>query len=164
MAACLWPVASASARPAPKLLQGSYVANYFIPRPGLMSFYSPVARTFTSYITGPGVTRAQYRRGRDGQISWTTWNRHSAIGRGKQWEDSCTPSCVPGTWEPTPVTLRASRVRDGRFTRLAITLHPRFLRPLTFRYRLLRTRRRFGGVRIYYWGTRTTVADLRRAR
>lgn len=84
-----------------------------------------------------------------------------AAGRGELWQDACQPSCVGGTFEPTPVSLRAQRVRHGRYTRLRVTLHPRGSRPLSFPYSLLLTRRRFAGARIFYWGTRTTVADIR---
>lgn len=158
---CVGATSSASAR-APMLLQGSYVGNYFQVRPALMSFYSPVAATFTSYITGPGITRSEYDHGHTGSIRWAQWNEQSAVGRGEQWEDDCSPRCVGRTFVPTPMTLRASRVRRGRYTRLALTLHPRGLRSLTFRYQLLATRRRFAGERILYWGTRTVVAHVRK--
>lgn len=142
---------------APKLLQGSYVANYFVARPALMSFYSPIARTFTSYITAPGITRSEFKHGRTGSIRWTESDR-TARGTGEEWDDNCSPNCDRGTFEPVPVTLRAWRVRRGRYTRLSVTLHPPRLRPLTFAYSLLLTRRRYLGSRLYYWGTRTTVA------
>jgi hypothetical protein len=54
-------------------------------------------------------------------LKWTTWTDTVAIGHG-----TALPGVAvsPGQKQPTyPVDVRASRVRDGRFTRLEVTMH-----------------------------------------
>jgi hypothetical protein len=53
-------------------------------------------------------------------LKWTKWNGTVAVGHG-----TALPGVAvsPGQKQPTyPVDVRATRVRDGRFTRLEVTL------------------------------------------
>ncbi|HUA45793.1 MAG TPA: hypothetical protein VMA77_11225 [Solirubrobacteraceae bacterium] len=53
-------------------------------------------------------------------LKWTTWTDTVAVGHG-----TALPGVAvsPGQKQPTyPVDVRASRVRDGRFTRFEVTL------------------------------------------
>jgi hypothetical protein len=158
-AAGLVPAAPAAARRSPpKILQGSLTANVFMVRPPEMVFWSPIVKIFTAYVTGPNVTRYDWNHRRTGHIAWIRWNRREAVGIGKWWEDSCAPDCARGPFEPEHAVIRAWRVRAGRYTRMSATLSAPGLRPLTFTYKLLLSVKRYGGYRIYYWGTRTTIA------
>ena len=49
-------------------------------------------------------------------LTWTTWNDQSAVGRGTRNELSCEPSCATGTSTPYPVTITLSDPTDGQFT------------------------------------------------
>jgi hypothetical protein len=115
-------------------------------------------KTFTAFVTGPHVTRRDWNHGKTGHIRWVRWNRREAVGIGTWWENSCTPNCASSPFEPEHAVIRAWRVRAGRYTRMSTTLSAPGLRPLTFTYKLLLSRKRYGGYRIWYWGTRTTIA------
>jgi hypothetical protein len=137
----------------PQILQGSYIANVFSNRPPEMTFWSPVMKIFTAYVTGPNVTRKDWNHGHTGRIDWVTWNRKAAVGIGEWWEYSF------GVFEPSHVVIRAWRVRGRRYTRMSTTMTNPGIPPLKFTYKLLLSTKRYGGYRIYYWGTSTTVAD-----
>jgi hypothetical protein len=59
--------------------------------------------------------------GQFGTIAWKTWTATRATGLGFYWLDNCKPNCATGTYYPHRVAIVASRVRNGLFTRLAIT-------------------------------------------
>jgi hypothetical protein len=59
-------------------------------------------------------------------ISWSSWTRDEATGRGTALVNDCKPNCANGTFRSFPVRLRAFRPRDtggcvphSLFTRLA---------------------------------------------
>jgi hypothetical protein len=53
-------------------------------------------------------------------LKWTTWTAAVAVGHGTSLPGIAV---APGQKQPTyPVDVRATRVRDGRFTRLEVTL------------------------------------------
>jgi hypothetical protein len=68
-------------------------------------------------ITGPDVTATAYRAGRYGHIVWVRWTAHKALGHGRAW----VPDDIAKTVRPYPATVRAWRVRDGRYTRVQWT-------------------------------------------
>jgi hypothetical protein len=55
-----------------------------------------------------------------GHIEWTAWTATHATGSGVEWLDNCKPNCAQGTYFPQPVELAASRLTDGRYTRLIL--------------------------------------------
>jgi hypothetical protein len=65
-------------------------------------------------ISGPDVTRTAYRAGHYGHIVWVRWSANEAFGHGRAW----VPNAVKQTLRPYPATVRAWRVRDGRYTRV----------------------------------------------
>jgi hypothetical protein len=144
---------------APRLLETSWfprrfrITHRFQVRPGHLQFYSPVAHFPTEYIGGRRATHAPFGPDHRRPIEWTRWGRDGAVGRGDQWEDDCQPNCPDGRFVHTPATVRAARVRHGRYTRLTLRLAPRGLPPTSLHYRLKRT----DG--LFYWGNRSGVAD-----
>jgi hypothetical protein len=54
-----------------------------------------------------------------GRLHWTTWNATDAHGTGAIWLDNGIPDDATGTFFPYAVEVRASRPRNGIFTRLA---------------------------------------------
>ncbi len=68
-------------------------------------------------ITGPHVTPAEYRAGRYGHIVWVRWSSAEALGHGRAW----VPNDAQQTLRPYPATVRAWRVRNGRYTRVRWT-------------------------------------------
>lgn len=52
-------------------------------------------------------------------LHWSDWGEATAYATGLyRWND-CTPTCVAGKWHQRPVTLRAWRIRDHRYTLLS---------------------------------------------
>jgi hypothetical protein len=102
------PAATVAASPrAPRLLTNA--GDSFRVRPADVVF-GMVA------ITGPQVTPTAFRAGRYGHIVWVRWSSNQAFGHGRAW----VPNGVDGT-RPYPATVRAWRVRDGRYTRVQWT-------------------------------------------
>ena len=58
---------------------------------------------------------------RPGFLRWKTWNRHRAFAVGTLWGNDCRPDCASGRFHRYPVTVTATRPRNGRFS--TITLH-----------------------------------------
>jgi hypothetical protein len=80
-----------------------------------------------------------------GGIHWLSWTARSAFGRGYAWLDDCRPDCAGGRFHKHRATVRATRPRHGRFTRLTIVYR--------WNGRRVRDRRkleRSGGY--WYWG------------
>lgn len=103
------PAAAATAGPrAPRLLTN--FGDSFRVRPATVVF-GMVA------ITGPNVAPTAYRAGRYGHIVWVRWSSSEAFGHGRAW----VPNDVEKTVRPYPATIRAWRVRDGRYTRVQWT-------------------------------------------
>ena len=97
--------ATAAAGPrAPRLLTNA--GHSFSVRPAYVVF-GMVA------ITGSDVNAAAYRAGSYGHIAWTRWSK-MAVGRGRAWVPN-DPAQPP---RPYSATVRAWRVRDGRYTRV----------------------------------------------
>lgn len=64
-------------------------------------------------IAGPHVSRQAYRAGHPGHIRWLRW-APEAFGRGEAWVPGGPSSPV----RPYAASVRAWRVRAGRYTRL----------------------------------------------
>lgn len=64
-------------------------------------------------ITGAKVSAAAFRARRYGHIRWSRWSAE-AVGHGRAW----VPNGPGGGVKPYPASVRASRVRAGRYTRL----------------------------------------------
>lgn len=56
-----------------------------------------------------------------GGIHWLSWGPRSAFGRGYAWINDCHPYCAAGHFHKHRATVRASRPRNGLFTRMVIT-------------------------------------------
>jgi hypothetical protein len=65
--------------------------------------------------------------GQFGRIDWTSWTSSRATGVAVAWFDNGKPDEADGTYFPESVTVTATRVRGGRFTRLE--LRPRNGKP-----------------------------------
>ena len=44
-------------------------------------------------------------------LTWVSWSKQTAAGRGVRWSDGCVPSCAAGTYLKIPVEILLSRVR-----------------------------------------------------
>jgi Glycosyl hydrolase family 76 len=71
-------------------------------------------------ISGPGVSGGAFRLGRLGHIRWKNWGSAQSTGVGLLWIDSGVPSCGSGTFRRRRVSVQASSVRNGRYTRLLL--------------------------------------------
>jgi hypothetical protein len=99
----------------PRLLAADVTSNFQV-RPASMSF----GCCGQSFITGPYVSSKNFRLRKWGHIAWRRWRATGAAGNGLMWLDDCTPNCARGTFQSAPVTIQASRVRNGRYTRLVL--------------------------------------------
>jgi hypothetical protein len=119
---------------APRLLRFDDTTRFAV-RPATLSFGADGG----VLVLGPGVTQTGFHARRDGHIHWTAWTARSARGAGSVWINQCRPSCAAGHYTRYPVALGASRVVNGRYTRLTLS-YQRAGHPTVKRYRL----RRFG--------------------
>lgn len=94
--------------------------------------------------TGDGSSFIGYRAGHGGAIRWAKWSSSRAVGIGTFWINDGEPCMATGTLYPHRARLVASRVRNGRYTRLVLRF--RGGNPVwtpgeelhVYRYRLLR--------------------------
>lgn len=107
---CLPAIAAAAV---PRLATGS---GYFVRPAGELQLSADNSVQFDG---SGGRTRRPWTR----NVRWTRWDRRFAVGRGALYENDCVPSCARGTFTGYPGTVRASRVRGGRYTRLRISYH-----------------------------------------
>jgi glycosyl hydrolase family 76 len=107
--------AALAATPAPRLLRSDVSAQFGV-RPATMSF-GCCGRLI---ITGTAVTGSAFRSGQLGAIRWYEWGSRRSAGDGRLWIDNCVPSCTSGRFQPRPVSIQASDVVNGRFTRLLL--------------------------------------------
>jgi hypothetical protein len=56
-----------------------------------------------------------------GHLHWKRYNHRRGVARGLVWLDDCRPNCADGTFHSTPVTVRVSKPRHGRFRRLTLS-------------------------------------------
>jgi len=94
----------------PTLLTGGPLRGRFAVRPGTI-------------WTGAGVTVFHYigpSPGKGGSIRWSEWTASEAHGVGTLWINDCVPDTARGTWHGYRATIDASRVRDGRYTRMTV--------------------------------------------
>jgi hypothetical protein len=108
--------AGASAGDLPTLLVETFSTTFAV-RPALITY----AGDGSAFVGGPGVSRASFNAHRFGHIRWTSWTDTQAVGSGIVWLDNGIPDEASGTFYPHNVSVRASRVRSGRFTRLLLT-------------------------------------------
>jgi hypothetical protein len=113
----LWAGATSSsaASSQPRLLRRD-ASSRFAVRPATMAF----GCCGRLVIGGPAVSGAAFRSGLPGSIRWKYWGSAQSAGTGLLWIDNCLPSCASGTFRPTRVSLQASRVLNGRYTRLLL--------------------------------------------
>ena len=113
----LWAGAATSpaASPPPRLLR-SDLSSHFAVRPATMSF----GCCGTRVIGGPAVSRPAFRSGQLGSIRWNKWGLGRSAGVGLLWIDNCLPSCASGTFLPRRVSIQASAVVNGLYTRLLL--------------------------------------------
>lgn len=106
---------SVAASSLPRLLRLDVSSN-FVVRPATMWF--GCCEQFV--IGGPGVSTAAFRSGRLGRIRWKRWSSARSVGVGLLWVDNCVPSCTSGRFRSRPVSIQASRLVNGRYTRLLL--------------------------------------------
>jgi hypothetical protein len=113
-----------AAAPSPPKLLYLVPGTTFVVRPPTMSFtQTNVFGDFTGLV-GPHTTSSELRRGKNTRIRWLRWGP-SAVGEATytvplcEYDDARPTSCSTGRWMTSEVDVRASRVRQGRFTRLA---------------------------------------------
>jgi hypothetical protein len=117
----------AQTQPLPRLLTQD-VSNPFRVRPVTIGYTGDG----TGYV---GKFPAHRHRG---FLHWKIWNHSRAYGTATIWLNNCTPSCAGGTFHAYLGSVRASRVRNGDFTRM--TLHFRYNgRAVTDERRLINT-------------------------
>jgi hypothetical protein len=125
----------------PKLLRED-ASSAFAVRPATMIFGDG-----EFFITGPRVSQHDLRARRDGHIRWSSWTQTRATGRGRAWVNNCFPSCTHSTsYSFSSVSIKASRVRSGRYTRLRVRYRLRGKRIVDH------GRLRSLGRGVYYWG------------
>jgi hypothetical protein len=137
------PAVATSATPTVPRLLHIDVTSEFAVRPATM-FFGCCGQFL---IGGPGVSSKSFRAHKLGHIRWTTW-QSVARGNGLLWINGCNPDCAQGTFTSRPVSITASKLRNGRYTQLL----------LVYRYRAHVTQdrmtlRRLSGARIsaYQW-------------
>jgi hypothetical protein len=141
-AAVLLPAAAIPAVAAggrPRLLRFDDTTRFAV-RPATLTFGADGG----VLVLGPGVSESSFRARHDGHIRWTVWSPISAHGAGTVWINQCRADCAAGHYTSYPVALQASRVVNGRYTRLMLS-YRRGTHPTVKRYRLMR----FGS--IYGW-------------
>ena len=116
----------------PRLLRFDGTTRFAV-RPATLSFGADGG----VLVLGPGVTQASFQARHDGHIRWTAWSATTARGAGTVWINQCRPDCAAGNYTSYPVSARASRVVNGRYTRLALSFQ-RGSKPTVRRYRLMR--------------------------
>lgn len=45
-------------------------------------------------------------------LSWTSWTRNAAVGRGVRWADNCVPTCAAGAFTKVAAEMSLSGVRE----------------------------------------------------
>lgn len=128
----------------PRLLE---MEGTFGVRPGFMALQPPAAHTVFAYILGPHQPLRAYGHQGAG-IHWTLWTRREARGVGTMYFNQCNPTCYSHNFARYTLTLRATRVRSGRYTRLELTYRwPGHTRQTPLRLGV----QRVGRVRVYNW-------------
>lgn len=80
---------------------------------------SAVKPSHIGSFTGDGSAYFGNDRGKSGAIVWRTWKRKEAQGRGKLWINDGIPDMASGTFHGHWAKIRASRVRNGHYTRFS---------------------------------------------
>jgi Glycosyl hydrolase family 76 len=106
---------SLAASSPPRLLRVDVSSNFAV-RPATMSF----GCCGRFIIGGPAGSTSAFRPGRLGMIRWKHWGSARAVGLGLLWIDSCVPSCASGKFRSRPVSIQASGIVKGRYTRLLL--------------------------------------------
>jgi hypothetical protein len=122
----------------PRLLRFDDTTRFAV-RPATLSFGADGG----VLVLGPAVTQASFQARHDGHIRWSAWNGTGARGAGTVWINRCRPDCAAGHYTSYPVTVQASRVLTGRYTRLALS-YQRAGQAIVKRYRLTRFGSFFG--------------------
>ena len=114
----LWAGAATSlaASSQPRLLRSDMTSRFAV-RPATISF--GCCRRLV--IGGPSVSSVAFQSGQLGSIRWKSWGSTRAVGNGLLWIDNCVPTCASGIFQPQKVSIQASRVVNGRYTRLLLT-------------------------------------------
>lgn len=115
-----WTAGGAGAAAPPTLLATAPGQDTgFSVRPGLMTFDPNRSHRTPDYLEGPGLTAQGFEAGRQPSIVWTHWGAR-AVGHASYWIGYRTP-CRGCRYAPRAVSVTASRVVNGRYTRLSIT-------------------------------------------
>lgn len=113
---------TAAARPVgstPRLL-ASDPGSEFVVRPATLSFDETWHGHRADFMGGPSVTSRQFNEDLMlGRIRWTDWGAQ-AVGQATYWFGP-TDSCASCQWLRAVIGLHASRVRQGRYTRLTVS-------------------------------------------
>lgn len=80
---------------------------------------SAVKPSHIGSFTGDGSAYFGDDPGKRGAIVWRTWNWKEARGRGKFWINDGIPDMAGGTFHGHWSKIRASRVRNGHYTRFS---------------------------------------------
>ena len=113
LAAALLPAGAAAASEVRLATQSANKGEELQVRPATVSFTGDG----TGYLGGRTTSPRHYDRG---GIDWLSWGERSAYGRGYAWLNDCRPYCAAGHFHKHRATIRASRPRNGLFTRLTI--------------------------------------------
>jgi hypothetical protein len=127
--------ASAIAR-APRLLY-TEPGTTFAVRPPFMNFDESQYRGGTSnYVVGPGLTVKTWHSHPNSRIRWTRWGAE-AVGKGTSFDQVCSElrgviQYCTQNYMGGPVTVRAWRVRGGRYTRLVFNFGEPYANSYTY--------------------------------
>lgn len=126
---------SAHASTLPRVLTESFSRRFAV-RPRTIS-YTGDGSAFLGRLPAAGRPR--------GRLKWDTWNRRRAKGHGTIWFKVCPVTCADHYYAAYKATVRLSRNRRGRFTRMVLRFrsHPTATRALK-----LEGSRMYG----YVWG------------
>jgi hypothetical protein len=112
--------AASAARAATLLATAPSDRTSMLVRPGFMSFDQGAKGRTPDYLMGPGLTRRGYDHGREPPIVWSAWGTR-ATGRATYWLGQ-SATCHTCRYIRYVVKLAAWRVRQGHYTRFAITV------------------------------------------
>lgn len=104
-----------AAHSSPRLLQAD-VSSRFAAKPATIS----LGCCGQLILGGSGVSAKAFGSGRRGRIRWRDWGAARADGVGSLWIDNGVPSCGARLFRSHRVSIEASGVRNGRYTRLLL--------------------------------------------
>lgn len=89
-------------------------------RPAVVDFTGDGSGALGGFTRRHSIPKPRLRSLRQfGRLRWSTWNGNDARATGAVWIDNGIPDDAHGTFYPYQAEVRASRPRNGIFTRLA---------------------------------------------